>query len=454
MSVPAPSRLQRYLTVILRWLLVAIGAFVVTMLAGKCIMDNFFFKVYTARAQIQVAPDDLMIPPGGTKDDPGAFQPVYENIIRSPDFLLPLILDLNLDKTWNKGVFKAQEEQLSPQDALANMNKILKLDLVSGTNVITITVSSDVPKEAADIANAIATRYKTVRDFEEDQNKNSDKDALRQQIAEQQKVVDEKKAEVEKLREELLGPRYGLPGAGGEAHENLNGLDTELDNLKKDLLATQEDYDAHRALLTLALPPPQKVSNLPDDQFMKKLGELHYQETDISELQNDILNLENDITNLLKDSFPENHPRIVALRTELEAKKKKLAELIAGSRRAIKEDTEVAKSRVELLQKQVDDLTAKLQSPQFKPLLDAQRDLEQQQNLLNGLNDRLKQIITDHLPQEHSVRILSRAQIPTVPNKSSAYLVTVLISGVASLLAASFVEMMFLFSRASTRMDN
>jgi capsular polysaccharide biosynthesis protein len=58
------------------------------------------------------------------------------------------------------------------------MNKILKLDFVSETNVVTITASSDVPKEAADIANAIADRYKAMRDFEEDRGKNRGEDSI------------------------------------------------------------------------------------------------------------------------------------------------------------------------------------------------------------------------------------------------------------------------------------
>jgi capsular polysaccharide biosynthesis protein len=165
MIVPALIRLKRYLTVILRWLLITFTVFVLTFLGGNYITDNFLFKICTASAGLQVPPSDLLIPAGGTV----TFRPEFENIIRSPAFLLPVIMDLDLDKAWAKRASKSQEGQLSPQDALAHMNQILKLDCVSGTSVITITASSDVPKEAADIANAIADRYKSMREFEEDQ---------------------------------------------------------------------------------------------------------------------------------------------------------------------------------------------------------------------------------------------------------------------------------------------
>jgi capsular polysaccharide biosynthesis protein len=88
--------------------------------------------------------------------------------MQSPDVLLPIITDLDLDKAWAKKINAADSDELPDVDALTHMSKILKLKVVPGTNIIKITVSSDVPQEAADIANAIADRYKTMRDSEAD----------------------------------------------------------------------------------------------------------------------------------------------------------------------------------------------------------------------------------------------------------------------------------------------
>jgi len=51
MSAPAPSRVMRYLTVILRWLLIAIAVFVLTVRIGGYITDNLLPKVYKATAR-------------------------------------------------------------------------------------------------------------------------------------------------------------------------------------------------------------------------------------------------------------------------------------------------------------------------------------------------------------------------------------------------------------------
>jgi uncharacterized protein involved in exopolysaccharide biosynthesis len=127
--------------------------------------------------------------------------------MQSPDFLLPIITDLALDKAWAKKISTADSDELPDVDALTHMSKILKLAVKPGTNIINITVSSDVPQEAADIANAIADRYKTLRDVEEDQRNNRGADALHDQIAQQQQVVDEAKATLEKLPQDQAAKR-------------------------------------------------------------------------------------------------------------------------------------------------------------------------------------------------------------------------------------------------------
>jgi capsular polysaccharide biosynthesis protein len=168
MSVPDPSRVTRYLTVALRWLLITFVVFALTTFGGLYLIDHILPKVYAATAVLQVPPSDLVVPAEGSTPEPVAFQPEFENTIRSPDILLSVIKDLDLDKTWAKQVDDANQDELPDVDALTHLNKMLKLDYKLGTNIVDITVSSDTPTAAADIANAIADRYKTLRDDEAD----------------------------------------------------------------------------------------------------------------------------------------------------------------------------------------------------------------------------------------------------------------------------------------------
>jgi uncharacterized protein involved in exopolysaccharide biosynthesis len=312
MSVPPAPRATRYLTLVLRWLLIVAGVFMLTKAICTYFIDYVLPQVYTATAKLQVPASDLTIPAVGSGPEPVAFQPEFENTIRSPDFLLSVIKDLGLEQAWAKRLYKS-DDQLPDVDALTHMENVLKFRNEPGTNMISITASSDLPQEATDIANAVADRYKTMLDVEVDQQTNRGADSLRDQIAEQQRVVEEKRAAVEKIRQELGKVGITIPSSTGKASALLQAFH------------------------------------------------------------------------------------------------------------------------------------------------DAQHDLDQQQAILDALNVRLKQVMADSQLQESPVQILSRAEIPTVPthpNRSLAFVFTMAASSIAGLLAASFVEIIFLFLRAAERTDN
>jgi succinoglycan biosynthesis transport protein ExoP len=359
-----------------------------------------------------------------------------------------------LDRTWSKEVSNSDEEQLPDVDALTHMGKLLRLEVVHGTNIVKITASSADPQETADIANAMAIRYKAMRDAEADLSETQGEDSLREQIAQQQKVVDERKAALEKMRQDLSIKGIYIPV--GERVTEIEKADAELDARRKDLLNAQEDSNAREVLL-------KSVINLPDDQFISQVVDgLHGQgrENEIDTLRADISKNETEIANLLKASAKENDPRIVALRQEDDAKRKQLHDLVSGLRRAMQIDADMSKARVALLQKEVDGLTQKVRGNSLKalePYRAAQRELDQQQTILDGLNARLKQMEADRPITQRPVRILARAQVPEVPSQPDRhfdFIVTILTASFLSVSIASFFEIIFMFLRAGERMDN
>jgi len=181
MTVPEPLRLKRYGTVFARWLLIAVLVFVLAIFSGLYITENLLHKVYTATAQIQIRPRGET---GTAPLAPGPNSPRLQaefDTMRSPGLLMPIITDLQLDQIWASRMDKSSSNALTPEDAVAYLNKRLRLDCARGTNIINITVSSAVPKEAAEIANAIADRYKTLRDAQENQLKQVEADRHLQQ---------------------------------------------------------------------------------------------------------------------------------------------------------------------------------------------------------------------------------------------------------------------------------
>jgi succinoglycan biosynthesis transport protein ExoP len=418
---------HEYFKIIRNRLWVILIIFALTVASGLYVTTEVLPKIYTATSQIQIRPSgvyDEVGVGGGSRDkpfDPVNFQAEFQ-IMQSPDVLGPIITELQLDQVWAKRL-KYTSGAMPMQDALKYMSNVIKFDFARGTNIVKISASSEVPKECSDIANALADQYKTMRDVEENQRTNRAMDALRDQIAQQQEVVDKRKAEVEKMRLDLGAKGISIPNDIGTGTVS-SRTESDLDESKKDLLAAKEEYDSRQVLLN-------SVIKLPDDQFLSTLAGLGQEEAAIADLDTERLKLESDIQNLLKDGFGDDNPRILSLQAELAAKKDQITEAIAGLRRAMIINTDMAHSRVDVLTKEVDTLNAKVLSDttsSLVPFHDAEREQDQQQSILDVLNVRLKQIITDSQLYESPVRIIARAEppeIPTTPNKGFNLMVSI-----------------------------
>ena len=335
-------------------------------------------------------------------------------------------------------------DHLTTLEALDYMKHILDIQFKRGTDLIEITADSEDPKEAAAIANGVADHYKSLRDAEENERSNGGIDTIRDQITIQQKVVDDRRIQRDKLRDEA--------GKQGVSFEPLtNGTeqraDVDLDARKRDLLTAREEADARRVLM-------ESVKDLPDDQFVNTLEALGGHEIpNIASLRADAFKEEADIDNLLKQGFEENHPRVQAMRAELERERQQIAGLIAGTRSAIVVDSKMADSRVELLQKEVDDLTAKTQkdeSSQVGPFHEAQTELEHQQSLLDAYHVHLQQVIADSHLMESPVKIITRAEPPEGPMKPNK-LVNMVVSVVAGLFLGIVVAFLIEYLDTSVK---
>jgi capsular polysaccharide biosynthesis protein len=161
MTVPNKSRFQRYATVAIRSCLVIALVFSLSFVTGAYITDNFLTKYYTATAQIEIRDPAT----------PGAsISPAELETILSASVLLPVVKDLGLNAEWARRLFSSQEDTLTNLEAVGQLDKMLRLDTARGTDIVSITVTDDAPKEAADIANGIADHYKSMRDSEAQQS--------------------------------------------------------------------------------------------------------------------------------------------------------------------------------------------------------------------------------------------------------------------------------------------
>lgn len=442
-TVPSPSRLKRYAAVITRWAIITFVVFVITLWTGKYITENLLWKRYTATAEIEV----LKVT-GGQFDhtiDENYFESEYENL-RSPDLLKPVIEQLGLDQAWAKRVYKSDEERLSMQEALAYMGHNLKIEHVSGGHIIKINFRSDDPKEAAAIANGLADGYKQKRDMDEDQRDKRGLDSLRQQIEVQKKIAEDARIKVEEIRRELSEKHIEVPSDIGPT--SVERWQQDLESRQRDLLAAKEDYDARAVLYS-------SVIDLPDDKFIAALKNLVRSHQNITALQDETASWRKKLDDQLKSGMPQSDPHIIIIHKEIDGRERQLHDLVQGLRRNLKTDLEMAKSRVPLLQVEVDGLTVKLKknpSSPLAPYVEARRTWIEAINLLDALNLKLGQDIEDLKRYQSPVRIVSRAEVPTEPsgpNKLACFFITVGVAALISLVVGCFVEVILLFVRAA-----
>ena len=186
--------------------------------------------------------------------DPDSPNPIRGEIefMRSPDVLSPIVTDLELDKIWAKR-FRSALDALPMQDSLAYLNKLLRLEQVPGTNIVTVSVYSDVPRECSGIANAVAERYETERERSVDQLFTEKEHIMDGQIAQQAKVVAQKSDALGQVRLQLHSEGISVaPGAAGVITTDLavqkSGSPAQVDALAP-LRSAQAQLDAQQSAL-------------------------------------------------------------------------------------------------------------------------------------------------------------------------------------------------------------
>jgi capsular polysaccharide biosynthesis protein len=244
------NRLKRYTYIFARGIFGAAAVFILTYMGITYVIDHLFTVSYRATAQIEIQPR-----PNADGSAPAAFDAdqmrAEMEILMSPTTLAPVVDQLALVKSWSHRIFGLQQGDISKDEAVAHLQGILRVAVIRGTNIFAITTSSDVPQEAADIANAVADRYQFQRETDESARKERAKQAFQQEIDLQQQVVAAKEDTLEKIRADLL--RKGI----SVSHTGTDPEDIDLQAYR----SARRDLDRQRALLDAFVQHLRQVSD-------------------------------------------------------------------------------------------------------------------------------------------------------------------------------------------------
>jgi polysaccharide biosynthesis transport protein len=412
-----------YFRIIRNRLWVIFTIFALTLISGIYVTEEVLPKQFTSTAQIKIQSSNVHVMPGlslGEYDRPidsTEFQTEYERM-HSPQVLEPVINDMGLDKIWAKRVYKASIDKLPMQDALTYMNSTLAVNFSHGTDLVEVSARSEIPQEAADIANAVVAQYKKIRDGEQAQNNSLGSETLEDQITEQKKLVDQKKDYREKLREALGAAGIVIDPNSYTSPTLTNSQDQELEARERDLQTSQQDAEKRKVLY-------DSTKSLNDAEFVATLEGMQRAPTNLTTLQSDILTQESTIQNLLQQGFGDQNERVLAVRAQLAQERDQYTTLIAGSRNALKIDSDMAAAGVKQLEDEVDSLKAKTisdQTTQILPFVDADRDYQRAQTLLDTLNIRLKEDQSSNHLLESPVQMISPAEVSDLPSSPNVTL--------------------------------
>ncbi|MGA3170599.1 MAG: polysaccharide biosynthesis tyrosine autokinase [Chthoniobacteraceae bacterium] len=326
---------------------IIILTFLLTMItAGVTIY--FMPREYFSKSTIEVKSDENSIHIfGGGADEYNAasdpkLAPTQLKILTEPGILYPVIDELNLTTTWAGGGPPLQKEQ-----AYGKLLGMLELNPIRQTDLIEIGVWSIDPKEAAEIANAIAVVYQDRRIADQTKMMDTGLDRLKQEVDDHEKEVTDLGAAAASLRTKLgiVDPDQEDMNAGSDIDtQSVRTIEGQVDDSKVKTAELQTQMDQVEQLKPEQLMVALHLLNI-DDPTVEKILPL-FQDTVSEEAR------------LLSSGVGPNHPKIRELRAVKEVYTEQLNEAIDGIKASMATRLELAKSTQAVLQQRLNDAKA------------------------------------------------------------------------------------------------
>lgn len=373
----------------------------VCLLAGVCAKPQEPpSKMYESKSLIRISKnnDDRLY---DDKHSDTPFDAVFIRsevaIIPSPVILDSVITKLGLQKEWGKRLFSGVEMSLEKARNLL----VSRIAVIQKNNsyIVEIAARSEVPKEAADIANAIVSTYIERRRVEQQERQDRTFKVLDDEIAKQAEVVKRAKDCAEKICSESK-----LSCAVGQSEDQ--PLEQEwkrksavLDDARADLSARQARVD--------------QLSKLSDKEFLESTQAMGIEDANTTSLLTKKQTAESDLAQMRASGLDASHPRIKSKEAELAKINEQLKAIALGKRRALEIDLQAIKARVEALEKEVTTMAETIRQRKTTDLSkyrEAIKVRDREQLICEQLVIRKKQMMVDKAIISEPVAIISRAE--------------------------------------------
>ena len=352
--------------------------------------------------------------------DPYFLQTQYE-IIQSQKILYPIITYFKLQETWGGG-------QPLPMDiALRRLKGSLGVRRYRDTSLIEISVESEQPAMAAQLANKIAEFFSKDRLEVRRRETQRGLDKLRDKLDEQKAKVRATQQRVEQLRRDLNVPVF----AGVKLNDmTIQQLEQQQTAAKVDLVTRETRL---RELQKLS---PQQLRNAAATSFNDPTLAGLLQNLDTTDVQLERLKLQ----------FGPDHPDLRSMVVQRDKLQAQIDARVDGLMRGLEIDCKMTQTRAAELQKQLDDLKKQslvLDSEAFLPYRNAQRDEESETRQYEAMNVQFQQELVKLDMPRSPVEVTDVAEIPLFPVRPNMTM-NLILAGAAGLVLgialAFFIE--------------
>lgn len=396
---------------------------------------NSLAKVYASQALVRVQTDQRQGPT--TILDREHLEPLWLQtefeIIQSDKILVPVVRELDLVNRWSSRLGVPAEELTPERVAAILKNNYVRVEARRNTQLIEITVHSQDPQEAAELANAIARSYETVRRNEIEEKSSRVLQLQRAEVEKQRKATELAKDRMERFRAENQMDLVMDQGSIRSAQElELQNLEGRLSELRMDLTAREVRLGA--------------LENLSLSQLREVMTTIGLRDAAVESVHQQYLSTEAALEGLRQQGYGAEHPSVLAAQSQLEKLKKQLLGLLEGIRNGLIIDLDVARARFKVLEERVAAMRERVRSEktnlqsEFREL---QNEYELQRSLLANQEVRLRQVEIDAGLDVKPVEVMTKAQVNPVPVWPSLLwnmVVAVMVGLVLGIAFAFFIE--------------
>jgi capsular exopolysaccharide synthesis family protein len=407
---------------------IIITVFLITAIIATAV--TFILPVsYSSTCRIQVQKDDTDMTAINDPYDPYFSQNTFQ-IMQSELVLSNVISTLDLNEVWGK---KSNYGTLKTTETMEILKNRMALEPVRNTKFINITVYSDDPKEAADLANTIADAYKRYRSDTRQENTAKGLEVLDGEYLEQSNQIQAAQLQIENLRRDL-GITVNQADASGfttsltvdqEQALNARKIEDEHAYTEKSVELDQlKNYDKNR--LRDVLP---NVVN--DGELSGLLDKLHESQQHIAQLEID---------------YPTNSLNVTRIQALIDTLNKQIDDRVAGIVSTLESQVASQKAALDEITKRVEDAKKNdmIESAKDRPYYDAKRNLEQLRSQHNLLYAKIEQEkLEAATPKNLTVQVMDRAipgTFPVRPNKPVNIILGLVFGLIMGVGLAFFIE--------------